>query len=359
MLKVELLCVLSLALFGLGYAKTVSKETPTPTVEELCSLLPGATILRPNTCTNWVRCPATPESDEYEEGSCVNGLYFNKDMGSCVYKDEMECPYENNTPVKVERCNAKNEGSFLADEENCSGYVYCKAGEEIKANCPTHMVFDPKKTECVYASQYTCPEPKKDKKAKQNPICLSLPNDVYFADKQDCTKYSHCLNGSLSTQACNDEQAWDYLKGLCVPVSEVVCMPSAKKPEPEVRVCSHNGTVVVGPVSDGATCSGYYFCKKTADGSRDRKPEHFSCTNGQFFDTDTLSCRDRLNVKCTYDRCEATENKYVNVAGNCKAYAMCADGKTAETGFCPSDYFFDERSQGCTRRVVSYAACSA
>ncbi|XP_061402715.1 peritrophin-48 [Musca vetustissima] len=357
--KVELLCVVSLALFGLGYAKTVTKDIQTPSVEELCSLLPGATILRPNTCTNWIRCPASMETEELEEGSCVNGLYFNKDMGSCVYKDEMVCPYEYTAPAKVERCNAKNEGSFLPDEDNCSGYVYCKNGAEIKANCPAHMVFHPTKLECVYGSQYTCPEPKPKDEKKTHPVCLSLPNDVFFADKDDCTKYSHCLDGSLTSHSCGEEQAWDHLKGTCVPIADVVCMPTAKKPEPENRVCIQNETVIVGPVSDGVSCSGYYFCKKTSDGSRDRKPEHFSCSNGQFFDTQTLSCRDRLNVKCAFDRCEGTDSKYVNVAGNCKAYAICANGKTNDKGACPDDYFFDERTQGCTRRMISYAACSA
>ncbi|XP_073841561.1 peritrophin-44 [Musca autumnalis] len=358
MQKAITLCLVSLALFGLGNANDVTKI---PTAEELCSLLPGATILRPNTCTNWIRCPTTPDAGDMEEGSCVNGLYFNKDMGQCVYKDEMVCPYEHTpAPAKEQRCNARNEGSFLADEENCSGYIYCKNGAEVKANCPAHMVFHPDKLECVYASQYTCPEPKqKEEESKANPICLSLPNDVYFADQEDCTKYSHCLEGRLTSHACDEEQAWDHLKGLCVPVADVVCLPTAKKPEPENRVCANGDAVIVGPVSDGVSCSGYYFCKKTTDGSRDRKPDHYSCTNGQFFDNNTLSCRDRLNVKCAFDRCEGTDNKYVNVAGNCRAYAMCSNGKTNDKGACPDDYFFDERTQGCTRRMISYAACSA
>uniref|UniRef100_A0A1I8NMQ3 Chitin-binding type-2 domain-containing protein n=1 Tax=Stomoxys calcitrans TaxID=35570 RepID=A0A1I8NMQ3_STOCA len=350
-------CMLSMAFLALASAKSVANDDNTPTVPELCALLPGATILRPNSCTNWVKCPPFTNSTDYEEGSCVFGLYFNKDEGMCMYKEEMECPYESSNTVAGNRCARENEGTFMADHGNCNGYVYCKDGKEMKSQCPNNLVFDPKRSECVYEFQYTCPSARPSNKS--NPICLSFPNNVYFADPDDCTKYSHCLNGSLVTYECGEDQAWDHHKGICVPTSEVVCLPTSKKPEPESEVCGTKTTVLVGPISDGVSCNGYYFCKKMENNTRDRKPEHFTCAPGYFFDNDTLSCRDRLNVKCSHDRCEGMDNKYVNVPGDCKAYALCKNNVSTTKGNCPNNYFFDERTQGCTPRVVSYAACSA
>ncbi|XP_075160915.1 peritrophin-44 [Haematobia irritans] len=349
-------CIIAMAFVALATGKSLTNDDSTPTVQELCALLPGATILRPNTCTNWIKCPTSSDSSDFEEGSCVYGLYFNKDKGMCMYKDEMECPYENSAP-SGNRCSRQLEGAFLADEDNCHGYVYCKNGEEMKSECPNNLVFDPHHGECVYEHQYSCPAAKAVE--KRNPICMSLPNDVFFADQEDCLKYSHCLDGVLTSHECGEDQAWDHIKGICVATSEVVCLPTAKKPEPENEVCGSKTTVRVGPISDGVSCSGYYFCKKMENGQRDRKPEHFTCNAGYFFDNSTLSCRDRLNVKCSHDRCEGMDNKYVNVAGNCRAYASCANGEAVFKGNCPDNYFFDERTQGCTPQVVSYAACSA
>ncbi|TMW47748.1 hypothetical protein DOY81_007175 [Sarcophaga bullata] len=332
------------ALFvGLALAKS-------PTVQELCNLAPGTTILKPNTCTDWIKCPSERDSKDMEEGSCVFGLYFNKNSGRCEYKDSVSCPYEAKSKA---RCDRSNDGAFLADENNCSGYIYCSSGEELKSNCPGGLVFDPVNKACVYKHQYTCPDKKPP--TETNALCLSLPDSLFFADKLDCTKYSECKNSAILSHACNSSFAWDYLKGNCLPIDEVECVPHSKKPEPELKVCVDR----LGPVADDASCSGYYFCKHVANDTHDRKPEHFTCPAGNFFDSTTLSCRDRVNVKCNLDRCEGMGNKYVNVAGDCRAYVLCKNGMANNKGVCPNGHYFDERTQGCTPQVVSFAACAA
>ncbi|XP_037819116.1 peritrophin-44-like [Lucilia sericata] len=319
-------------------------------VDELCSLAPNALILQPNSCSDWLRCPSSPGASDMEDGSCVFGLYFNKNTGKCEYKDKVVCPFESRSKNV---CAGEADGSFVAVKDECNAYIYCSEGEENKSYCPSNLVFNPITKSCVYQNQYKCPVSKPP--VEGDALCKSLPDGLFFADKQDCTKYSLCKNGELQTYSCNSSHAWDYIQGACVSIDNVVCLPSAKKPEPELKVCVNT----VGPISDGISCSGYYFCKKMSNDTHDRKPEHFNCPAGTFFDQQTNSCRDRLNVKCTLNRCEGMGNKYVNMAGDCRKYILCQNGEPFTNGTCPNSYYFDERTQGCTPQVVNYAACMA
>lgn len=340
-----LFVIFSASLLGL-----IAAQSGALNISELCALAPNSVILRPDSCTDWLKCPSSIGASDLEEGSCVFGLYFNKNTGRCEYKEKVKCPFE---ATSKNRCSREAEGTFLADNEHCNAYIYCKGGEEIRSYCPNNLVFDPVNKACVYKHQYKCPEQKP--KADIDPICLSLKDGVFFADKNDCSKYSRCHRGALETSNCNNSLAWSYIDHKCMSIDEAVCYPTAKKPKPELKVCIDH----VGPISDGVSCSGYYFCKKVANVTHDRNPEHFTCSSGTFFDSNTLSCRDRVNVKCPLDRCEGMGNKYVNVAGDCRAYALCANSAASTQGICPSNYYFDERTQGCTPQVVSYAACSA
>lgn len=321
-------------------------------ITELCALAPNSTIRRPNSCTDWFKCPSTSEALDADQGTCVHGLYFNKNSGKCEDKYKVPCEFANYTVSGKNRCNESTENLFMADERSCNGYIYCHKGEERKSMCPNNLVFDAVKKACVYSHQYECPDRKA--KAESDVICRSLKDGWYFADRDDCTKYNFCNKGVLERRSCNSSYAWSYVERKCVPADNVTCYPKAKKPEPEVKVCVDR----VGPVSDEVTCSGYYFCKKV-NGTHDRKPEHFTCDPGKFFDSGTLSCRDRVNVKCSLDRCEGMGNKYVNIAGDCRAYALCSNNKINTKGLCPNTHYFDERTQGCTSQVVNYAACAA
>ncbi|XP_037932644.1 peritrophin-44-like [Teleopsis dalmanni] len=349
------LLVLFIALFGLTAANV--NTTKTPSVEEICAVMPpGSIILRPKTCTNWVRCSTTPGGEDKEEGSCVLGLYYNKDNGRCMYKDEVDCPYLNKIDTHT-ACTLKNDGAFLPDSNNCNGYIYCQNGTEIRAKCPSDLVFSPQKSACVYPHEYTCP--KKPESAAISPVCRSVPDNSFFANEDECVNYYQCSGGVLTLYECDRDSAYDHIKGKCVPRDEVVCLPSAKKPEPESTICGTKAEPRYGYFPDGVSCSGYYICAKKADGSRDRDPKHIQCDEGLFFDPDNWTCRDRLNVKCLLDRCEGMGNKYVNIAGDCTSYARCSNGEAVSSGTCPSKYFFDERTQGCTPQNINYVACQA
>ncbi|KAM7355560.1 peritrophin-44-like [Cochliomyia hominivorax] len=344
MLKAKLLVIWLCHLLAILHAD----ESINPV--EVCNLVPNTILLQPNSCSAWLKCASSYGAQDMEEGACVFGLYFNKETGKCDYKESVECPFEKRIAKPCE--NAKN-GDFVADHSECNAYIYCKDGKEYRSYCPSNLVFNPIEKSCVYKHQYQCPvfvTP-----TASDPICSLLPNATFVSDKNDCKKYGQCVDGVYINYSCGESLAWDHVKRSCVDIDEVICYPMAKKPEPELKVCVNK----TGPISDGESCTGYYFCKKMSNNSYDRKPEHFTCTKGMFFDSHTLSCRDRMNVKCQFDRCEGTNSKYVNVAGDCKAYATCVDGKTKSKGVCPSNHYFDERTQGCSAQVVNYAACSS
>lgn len=313
----------------------------------------GTTILRPGSCTNWVKCPSTEDESDFEEGSCLFGLYYDKDSGRCDLAARVQCPYENK-PTKG-RCENVEEATFLEDYESCNSYIFCKKGAELHADCPSDLVFDPRKSSCVYKQDYKCPT--KTDKPTTDPICLSVSDRAHFADELDCTKYHQCTKGIIATQSCNEGNVFDHNKGQCIIDTDAVCIPTAVEPEPIVSICGTADNAMVGYFSDQESCSGYYICKPV-EGGVDREPVFAKCPNGFFFDSDKLSCRDRLNVQCQLDRCEGMGNKYVNINGDCTSYARCQNNVAISTGKCPEKYFFDEKTQGCTPQNIHYAACT-
>ncbi|XP_036326255.1 peritrophin-44-like [Rhagoletis pomonella] len=357
MLRTTALVILATAAIAVVQANSKSLS-----VEEICSQLPGGTyILRPNSCNNWVQCPSSTAAQDYEDGFCAYGLYFNKDTNRCETMKDVICPFESSqTQSDTNRCASKKDGIFLADPDRCNGYIFCAKGEETRSTCPKDLIFHPTKSACVYPSDYECPKAVSEN-VTVSPICQSVATGTIFADITDCTKYHQCVEGAkLKSLQCAEGQAFNHTTLQCVTRSGAVCHPLAPQLEPEIDVC---GTSVqnarVGYIADEDSCSAYYICTKQADGTPDRKPTHLKCQDGYFFDSGTWSCRDRLNVKCSLDRCESMSNKYVNVAGDCRAYARCRNGKTASRGECEVGYYFDERTQGCTPQNISYIACSA
>lgn len=332
----------------------MDRQQNLPLVNDLCGVLPlGSLILRPGSCTHWIRCPIAPNAD-YEEGSCVLSMYYNKDTKQCDFEHNVSCPYSDSEAIARNRCANYNDGVYLADESNCNGYIYCKDGRDLRSTCPGDLVFNPKQSACVYKSDYTCPSTSDH---FVSPLCRSIPNDTQFADTNQCNKYHKCVNGVLKTEECPLDMAFDYQKGNCVLIDNAICHPNAKKPEPPNTICGPDNDPIVGIIADPKSCSGYYICSKKEKGA-DRQPQHRKCADGYFFDQMFWSCRDRLNVNCLLDRCEGMGNKYVNIAGDCKAYALCKNGVMESEGHCPKDYYFDERTQGCTPDIISYNACS-
>ncbi|EDV96592.1 peritrophin-44 [Drosophila grimshawi] len=329
------------------------------TMTEMCELLPSdQSFLRPNTCNYWVRCPAN--GNNMEEGTCATGLYYNKEGGRCTMAANVDCPYlKSDTNTIVNACADQVDGSFLADptSNTCQGYILCKGHREVKANCPTELIFNPKSHSCVYSTNYDCPG---STKKTISPVCRSLPNNTRLANEEHCNKYYVCQNGELHERECAAQMAYDVALGRCVAVANVTCYGKAALPPPENTFCLVNGTTArQGYFADDESCSHYYICNAPIKGKHDTNPQHLVCPMGTYFDYEKLSCRDRLNVRCTLDRCAGSTLTYVNVLGDCQAYARCSAGVTVGSGQCPTDYYFDERSQGCTPINHNYIACAA
>ncbi|XP_023173097.2 peritrophin-44 [Drosophila hydei] len=326
---------------------------------EMCDLLPlDTSFLRPNTCNYWVHCPS--HTTTIEEGTCATGLSYNKDRGRCTMAENVECPYDttaasNNTIVNV--CANEKDGTFLPDSTsyNCQGYLLCKGHREVKANCPNELIFNPQSRSCVYSTQYTCPQSGVKTKS---PVCRSLSNNTSLAHEEHCHKYYVCIDDVLYERECADQKAYDVSLGRCVAAANVTCYGNAALPPPENTFCLVNGTTArQGYYADDESCNHYYICRAPVKGKHDTNPQHLRCPLGTYFDYEKLSCRDRLNVRCLLDRCAGSTLTYVNVLGNCQSYGRCVDGVTESIGHCPSEYFFDERSQGCTPTNHNYVAC--
>ncbi|KAH8257519.1 hypothetical protein KR038_011021, partial [Drosophila bunnanda] len=331
-------------------------------VEDMCGLLPQDTsLLRPSTCDNWVRCPNSLEA-AVEQGACASGLYYDKDLGRCILATSAKCPYTGVGSVDQVKnyCANETDGSFVVDpsSSDCRGYILCKNGKQMRANCPNELVFQPTSRSCVYEKQYQCP---KSSAKRSDPACRSLPNNTRLADPVHCDQYYECVNELLHIRSCPALSAYDVALGYCMNVSEVACYETAALPEPENTFCldEATGSARVGYFADDLSCAHYYICNKPKAGKHDTEPRHLSCPLGQYFDFEKLSCRDRLNVRCQLDRCVGTNLTYVNVAGDCQSYGRCSGGVTVSTGHCPTGYYFDERNQGCSLTNYHYIACSA
>ena len=343
-------------LVACALAKDSELVNEVPKILDICALMPhGTTILRPGSCTNWIKCSSNEDNNNqgYEEGSCLFGLYYDKNTGKCDLAERVNCPYDSRPNS---RCEDEKDDTFLSDPNNCTAYIFCKNGEELHANCPGDLVFHPEKAACVYKQDYTCPP--QALLPKPHPMCLSISDNRTFADELSCETFHTCQKGVLAIHKCDEGSFFNHLKGSCVPNDRSTCIPTAVEAKPMSTVCGTVDQPKVGYFSDEESCSGYYFCKKVANGV-DLDPVFANCPNGFFFDIENLSCRDRLNVQCKGDRCEGMGNKYVNIFGDCSSYARCLDNKLDSVGKCPESYFFDEKTQGCTPQKIQYAACSA
>ncbi|KAH8303641.1 hypothetical protein KR018_009415, partial [Drosophila ironensis] len=328
-------------------------------VPDMCALMPQNTnFLHPNTCDMWVTCAGNLTA--LEQGACATGLYYNKNTGTCTYMGLDSCPYKGQAEEPTNLCANAEDGSFLPDASSrtCRGYILCKNRKQIRADCPNELIFNPVSHSCVYATQYTCPE---SQVKASDPACRALPNRTRLAHPEECVHYYECIDDVLHKHTCPAQHAYDASRGACVDIDEAECYAGAVLPEPESTFCLDlaSGSARVGYFADEDSCASYYICGKPQNGKHDTEPKHLSCPMGQYFDSEKLSCRDRLNVRCRLDRCRDTNLTYVNVDGDCQAYGRCSGGLTASVGHCPGGYYFDERSQGCTATNYNYIACSA
>ncbi|XP_055905705.1 peritrophin-48-like [Eupeodes corollae] len=321
-------------------------------VEDICKMVPAFTkILVPGSCIDWAECGE--DGEIIDDGTCLAGWMFDKNTGKCSKSSMVECPFGYNLKKP---CASEKNGTFLRNPEDCTGYIYCKEGVEQYSACPMGLNFNPETKSCVYASEYPCPE--KEEGNEANSICLSVGDNIRMADPNSCTTFKVCNKGVLKTTKCIAGSYFSRELKRCSDWEESDCATAEPTTEePWSSICGTDDDPIVGFISDEVTCSGYYYCDEMENGKADRNPKFAKCSNGKFFDANSFSCKDRTNVRCLFDRCEGMDKRFANIQGDCTKYTYCNGGVSSSEGSCPEDFYFDEKTQSCTKKVVSYLGC--
>ncbi|KAM8708427.1 hypothetical protein ACLKA7_015405 [Drosophila subpalustris] len=126
--------------FILLIAVTISTHV---TADDCCK--PGETKPDPGDCAKYFVCC----TGEFKPMSCLNGEYFNADLGKCV-KDNGECKCNGTTCV---------DGDKKADTSNCANYLLCINGEYQTVSCGSGNYWNVQAKQCQ----------------KDNGICVTTP----------------------------------------------------------------------------------------------------------------------------------------------------------------------------------------
>ncbi|XP_067648582.1 uncharacterized protein [Eurosta solidaginis] len=172
--------------------------------------------------------------------------------------------------LSFKECKEAAEDTFVAIENNCLGYIYCRGDDSVTGLCPAGTYFDQLMQQCSvdtllkcsnYAAaiaeevvhqnngesqqplvrlstpQYGAPsihniastELYKELSVKplkplepHRPHCNSA-NDEYFPYKFHCEYYYKCFRGYLSILRCGFGYGWDFLLQKCLPLNEAQC----------------------------------------------------------------------------------------------------------------------------------------
>ncbi|XP_055856194.1 peritrophin-44-like [Episyrphus balteatus] len=344
------LFILATGLLCLAFS--IADPVVSSVVQEICSMLPAFTkILVPGSCIDWAECGEA--SEIIDSGTCLEGWYFDKNSAKCSKSSNVECPFAKNLKKP---CASEQNGTFLRNPDDCTGFIYCENGVELYSNCPTGLNFNPETSGCVYPNEYTCPKEEED--SSDNAICMSVADNIRMADPTSCTAFKVCNKGILKTTKCIAGTYFSRELKRCSDLEDSDCaLVETTTEEPSNIICGTDDEPIVGFISDEVSCSGYYFCDEMENGKADRNPVFGRCEDGKFFDVNSFSCKDRVNVRCLHDRCEGMGTKFANLQGDCSKYTYCNGGVSTSEGSCPEDFYFDEKTQSCTKKVITYLAC--
>lgn len=299
-----------------------------------CTLFPNGTLLRhPDDCSQEIECV---NFKSVNQTKCSGDKpFYDKDTNKCVkhLTDHSSCEID---------CEERN-GKFLQDPKSCDGYYYCQEDLALYGHCPPKMHFNETSQMCVYSSNSTCSFTDFD-------FCAITKKNQPFKYPSNCGKYYICKADkkgilTLTEEYCKGETIYyNALEGKCVEEPIEGCHPVPDK------VCS---TVKKNNnfVADGATCSGYFYCKD----SKDQNPQWGKCPDNKFFYDG--KCMDPLDAICFKDRCEGSNRRFVvSSQSGCRHYLTCKDGVKDGQGTCGND-FFDEIRGVCTSEIIKYKAC--
>ncbi|XP_037722858.1 peritrophin-44 [Drosophila subpulchrella] len=305
--------------------------------EDICRLFSNNTVIRdPDSCSRSITC-----IDFVSHYSSCSGdtPFFDKDVGKCV-----------KSLSSTSSCSISCEGvanHFLADPKSCYGYYYCSEKEiAMYGKCPENTHFNATTETCTYQYESACT-------TSTFEYCNIVANSVNFDNLQGCDKYHVCEKGKLSDKTCTN-QYYQASSGTCVAKALVNC-----DAHPNANMCGKASKPTEDKfVPDGATCRGYFYCAKQADGSPDQNPIWNQCPQDKFFDESSQMCISPTLVKCTNDRCDGRTVDFVlSTTVGCRNYYYCSGGVASAEKSC-GNYFFDEELGGCVPNIKSYTACT-
>ncbi|CAD7005461.1 unnamed protein product [Ceratitis capitata] len=161
-------------------------------------------------------------------------------------------------------CKNTADGTFVAVENNCLGYIYCMGDDSYTDLCPTDTYFDAEQQQCAIDDGLHCNRlatPLTETMVQQNEVTQTHPTisstrttvgantgtqlvsttapskrpqckptaDEYFAYPQRCEYYYRCSRGYLSILRCSFGYGWDFQQNKCLPLKEVQCYRAARR----------------------------------------------------------------------------------------------------------------------------------
>lgn len=324
--------------------KTSSQTEHLTSGEDICRLFPDGTVIRkPGYCDRTIVCENHISTDGI---ICETSKFYNLKSKSCATKLEKSDEYCK-TP-----CTAKTTG-YVGDTFNCANWYKCdKATEVSKGVCPYGQYFDQTIKECVYPSKTTC--------NATFELCQVTPEGIKIKDEHNCHMWITCSAGKAVSNTCDNGLYYDVVSGDCKKKSWVSC---EKHPHPEDACGTKKLAIRNKFVKDGATCSGYFYCRDLGSGVPDPSPTWKKCSNGLFFNEELQLCVSRNSCSCDEDRCDGRESGFELVEKpGCQHYIECennAEKGDAEILKCDDGMYFNVEAQKCTTQKTEYGVCRA
>ncbi|XP_075160769.1 peritrophin-48 [Haematobia irritans] len=321
-------------------------------MNHICDLVnDGLMISSAASCDTYYACRGGKATRQI----CAPGYFFDKEIQMCAPQDQVQC-LAANAPA----CSGYSLGEWAPVMGSCTDFYYCSTNGPLRSNCPDGEYFNPTIQQCVYASSYNCmqsaaPAPPSSGESTDSlgdevvedvdltvPVnmCIFIQSGIFFASADACTSWNKCENGVMIDGICPNGLEYNVITMSCAYPSSVTCSQVTNDPNLiPAATCTTKNAIKAGP-----TCDTYMVC----DGSTYQLTQ---CPSGEYFDTVSQTCVDRLDARNNCDRCEGTTKAFVNMysASNCTGYLYCVNGAEASSGYCTDGSYFDEAEGACVR----------
>ena len=313
----------------------IAVEANSSEYTNLCRVFKQGTQVRvPGKCDEYMVCNGTTA----KFFKCDNNLKYDAKTKKCT--DKLDT-----TKLCDNHCQGANDGIWVADPTNCRGYYYCLNGKGIHGNCGAGLHYSETNQMCMYTKNSECVD--------VNNICELVPDGTKFLDEKDCSKYYECKKNNQQTRtSCAKGKYFSKEDENCLEKMNVKC-----NAHPKVSCKDSLGKIYVGLKSDGATCRGYFNCANKGK-VEDIDPIWHQCPEGKFFSDVDQKCVHPVDAVCSYNRCEGRGTSLVNSSeNNCRNYLVCENDVVVKEVTCGNDFFFDEITQMCSKKVIYYKCC--